>query len=102
WLERQGSRDAEYALTRGGARASRPRDHQNRYDARRLRGPFVTHAPTTRYHAATRFGRGGESMTIRWGIIGCGDVCERKSGPALQKAAGSALVAVMRRNGALA
>ena len=40
--------------------------------------------------------------TIRWGIIGCGDVTEVKSGPGLQKAAGSQLVAVMRRNGALA
>lgn len=40
--------------------------------------------------------------TIRWGIIGCGDVTEVKSGPGFQKAAGSALVAVMRRNGALA
>ena len=36
--------------------------------------------------------------TVRWGIIGCGDVTEKKSGPALQKAAGSALVAVMRRS----
>lgn len=35
---------------------------------------------------------------IRWGIIGCGDVTEVKSGPALQKADGSALVAVMRRD----
>ena len=40
--------------------------------------------------------------TIRWGIIGCGDVTEVKSGPALQKARGSALVAVMRRSGDLA
>lgn len=40
--------------------------------------------------------------TIRWGIIGCGDVTEVKSGPGLQKARGSALVAVMRRNAALA
>lgn len=39
---------------------------------------------------------------VRWGIIGCGDVTEVKSGPALQKAAGSRLVAVMRRNGDLA
>ena len=39
---------------------------------------------------------------IRWGILGCGDVCEVKSGPGFQKAAGSQLVAVMRRNGALA
>ncbi|MCB8943725.1 MAG: Gfo/Idh/MocA family oxidoreductase [Ardenticatenaceae bacterium] len=40
--------------------------------------------------------------TVRWGIIGCGDVTEVKSGPALQKADQSALVAVMRRNGKLA
>ncbi len=40
--------------------------------------------------------------TIRWGIIGCGDVCEVKSGPALQKATNSALVAVMRRDAAKA
>jgi predicted dehydrogenase len=40
--------------------------------------------------------------TIRWGIIGCGEVAEVKSGPALQKADGSALVAVMRRDRARA
>jgi 1,5-anhydro-D-fructose reductase (1,5-anhydro-D-mannitol-forming) len=40
--------------------------------------------------------------TTRWGIIGCGDVTEVKSGPALARAANSQLVAVMRRNGALA
>jgi len=39
---------------------------------------------------------------IRWGIIGCGNVTEVKSGPALQKARGSQLVAVMRRDGKLA
>ena len=39
---------------------------------------------------------------VRWGIIGCGDVTEVKSGPGFQKASGSQLVAVMRRNGALA
>jgi predicted dehydrogenase len=39
---------------------------------------------------------------IRWGIIGCGDVTEVKSGPGFQKARGSQLVAVMRRNGTLA
>jgi len=38
-------------------------------------------------------------MTLRWGIIGCGDVCEVKSGPALYKARGSSLSIVMRRNG---
>jgi len=31
--------------------------------------------------------------TIRWGIIGCGDVTEVKSGPAFQNCNGSALVA---------
>ncbi|MDF7798082.1 Gfo/Idh/MocA family oxidoreductase [Pontiellaceae bacterium B1224] len=36
---------------------------------------------------------------IRWGIIGCGDVTEVKSGPAYQQTAGFELVAVMRRNG---
>jgi 1,5-anhydro-D-fructose reductase (1,5-anhydro-D-mannitol-forming) len=40
--------------------------------------------------------------TIRWGIIGCGDVTEVKSGPGFAKAERSALVAVMRRNGDLA
>ena len=35
---------------------------------------------------------------IRWGIIGCGNVTEVKSGPAFQKAAHSSLVAVMRRD----
>jgi len=34
----------------------------------------------------------------RWGIIGCGDVTEVKSGPGFQKADGSSLVAVMRRD----
>jgi len=41
-------------------------------------------------------------VTVRWGILGCGDVCEVKSGPAFQKAAGSELVAVMRRDRGLA
>ena len=41
-------------------------------------------------------------MAIRWGIIGCGDVTEVKSGPGFQKAAQSELVAVMRRQGDLA
>jgi predicted dehydrogenase len=39
---------------------------------------------------------------VRWGIIGCGDVTEVKSGPAFQLVPGSELVAVMRRNGELA
>lgn len=40
--------------------------------------------------------------TIRWGMIGCGEVAEQKSGPALCKAARSQLVAVADRNGARA
>jgi len=39
---------------------------------------------------------------INWGIIGCGDVTEVKSGPAFKKVAGSDLVAVMRRDPAKA
>jgi predicted dehydrogenase len=39
---------------------------------------------------------------IKWGIIGVGEVCEVKSGPALQLAEGSELIAVMRRTGHLA
>ncbi|MEH7235312.1 Gfo/Idh/MocA family protein [Bacillus sp. JJ1562] len=39
---------------------------------------------------------------VRWGIIGCGDVTEVKSGPAFQKVENSELVAVMRRTGSLA
>ena len=39
---------------------------------------------------------------VRWGIIGCGDVTELKSGPAFYKCEGAELVAVMRRNAAKA
>jgi predicted dehydrogenase len=39
---------------------------------------------------------------VRWGIIGVGNVTERKSGPGFQQAERSELVAVMRRNGDLA
>jgi len=49
-------------------------------------------------HKRMRF----KMKTIRWGIIGCGDVTEVKSGPGFQKADNSQLVAVMRRNGDLA
>ena len=35
---------------------------------------------------------------VQWGIVGCGNVTEVKSGPGFQKAAGSSLVAVMRRD----
>lgn len=39
---------------------------------------------------------------IRWGILGCGDVCEVKSGPAALNQPGSRVVHVMRRNAAKA
>ncbi len=35
---------------------------------------------------------------IKWGIIGCGNVTEFKSGPSFNKVANSSLVAVMRRD----
>lgn len=40
--------------------------------------------------------------TIRWGFIGCGEVTEKKSGPAFSLVAGSKVVAVMSRNAAKA
>lgn len=40
--------------------------------------------------------------TVRWGMIGCGDVTEMKSGPGFYKADHSELFAVMRRDGDLA
>ena len=36
--------------------------------------------------------------SLQWGIIGCGDVTEKKSGPAFNKVNGSKLIAVMRRD----
>jgi len=40
--------------------------------------------------------------TIYWGVIGCGNVTEVKSGPAFRLVENSELLAVMRRNGDLA
>jgi len=40
----------------------------------------------------------GTPKEIVWGIIGCGNVTERKSGPAFNKIPGSRLHAVMRRD----
>jgi predicted dehydrogenase len=45
---------------------------------------------------------GVKPSAIQWGIIGCGNVTEIKSGPAFNKVANSSLVAVMRRDAALA
>jgi hypothetical protein len=71
--------------------------------------PIVRRQERARLAAHTALGLGKEMSSptprpardvIRWGIIGCGDVCEVKSGPAFQKATGSSLVAVMRRDAA--
>ncbi|EKU20137.1 oxidoreductase domain protein [Nannochloropsis gaditana CCMP526] len=42
------------------------------------------------------------SDILNWGVIGCGDVVEGKSGPAFSRIPSCRLVAVMRRNKALA
>lgn len=36
--------------------------------------------------------------SVRWGFIGCGEVTEKKSGPAFQLIEGSKVVAVMSRD----
>ena len=55
----------------------------------------------------SRYRRGGNpsaevervtTQQINWGIIGCGNVTECKSGPAFNQVTGSKLVAVMRRS----
>ena len=40
--------------------------------------------------------------TVNWGIIGCGDVADKKSGPAFSSVRNSQLIAVMRRDPARA
>lgn len=40
-----------------------------------------------------------ENKIINWGIIGAGDVCEKKSAPAMYKLPGSRVKSVMRRDG---
>jgi 1,5-anhydro-D-fructose reductase (1,5-anhydro-D-mannitol-forming) len=54
--------------------------------------------------ALSRSGIGGQIVidSIRWGIIGCGNVAEFKSGPPLYQTPGSELIAVMRRDAAKA
>lgn len=48
--------------------------------------------------ASTASGSLAHRDVVRWGIIGCGDVTEVKSGPGFQQAERSQLVAVMRRD----
>ena len=38
-----------------------------------------------------------DNLTIKWGFIGCGEVTEKKSGPAFSQIEGSSVVAVMGR-----
>jgi predicted dehydrogenase len=40
-----------------------------------------------------------QDKEVRWGVIGVGNVCEKKSAPAMKKIPNSKLVAVMRRDG---
>jgi len=40
----------------------------------------------------------GENKQINWGFIGCGEVTEKKSGPAFNEVEGSQVVAVMSRS----
>lgn len=42
------------------------------------------------------------SKILNWGIIGCGDVVEKKSGPSILQAGSSRIVGVMRRHAAKA
>jgi predicted dehydrogenase len=62
--------------------------------------------PTRHWLDETAGEAGATTLTaverVRWGIIGVGDVTERKSGPGFQQADRSELVAVMRRTGSLA
>lgn len=50
------------------------------------------------YNKNTMFDTKDISTPIRWGIIGCGNVTEVKSGPAYQNTEGFELAAVMRRD----
>lgn len=45
---------------------------------------------------------GNSLKEIHWGIVGCGHVTEKKSGPAFNKVMGSSVKAVMRRSADLA
>jgi predicted dehydrogenase len=40
--------------------------------------------------------------SVVWGVIGAGDVCEKKSAPAMNKTENSRIKAIVRRNAAKA
>jgi predicted dehydrogenase len=64
------------------------------------------HEPWSSFQNRGKFFTGNEQylhmQKIAWGIIGCGDVTEVKSGPAFNKVPNSELMAVMRRDAAKA
>lgn len=45
-----------------------------------------------------RSARWSPPAQVQWGLIGCGDVCEVKSGPAFQRVSGSSAVIAFRRD----
>ncbi|GJP32566.1 hypothetical protein CLOM_g17188 [Closterium sp. NIES-68] len=71
-----------------------------------LLGLYLSSPPTpslpTNIPAHDRLANFRPVSEVRWAIIGCGDVTEKKSGPALSLIPYSRLVMVMRRNGSLA
>jgi predicted dehydrogenase len=67
-----------------------------------LEPPLIHSLDLTGSSATPRFTTLSSVERVRWGIIGVGDVTERKSGPGFQQAERSELVAVMRRRGDLA
>lgn len=52
---------------------------------------------TTTLSVPSSSNNNNNNRAIKWGIVGLGDVCQLKSGPAFWKCEGSELVAVMRR-----
>lgn len=61
-------------------------------------GFLISLAPTLPFSELKRIKLSAKFSNVNWGIIGCGDVTEVKSGPAFQKTEHSQLVAVMRRD----
>lgn len=62
-----------------------------------------SHVYTTSGQESNSWAAGAVAVgPVRWGIIGCGDVTEVKSGPAFSRARGSSLNAVMRRTPGMA
>src|SRR5690606_22136966 len=71
---------------------SRWRPAPGRGSDERSRAPVLASANMVTYEGLGAVGK------VRWGIVGCGDVTEVKSGPAFQRVPGSSISAVMRRS----